>query len=85
MRAFLSAAVGKDEAHAGIAPYCTDAVEIAPQLGIPVVLYGPGSIAQAHRPNEYVEVDSLWGVLEGLSRYISTDSGLDGKATARAR
>ncbi len=85
VRAFLSAAAGKDGAHAGIAPYCTDAVEIAPQLGIPVILYGPGSIAQAHRPNEYVEVDSLWEVLEGLCRYVSADWSLGGKPTARAR
>ena len=84
VRAFLAAAVGKDEAHAGIAPYCTDAVEIAPQLEIPVVLYGPGSIAQAHRPDEYVEVSSLWAVLEGLARYVSTDSVPEGRTSARA-
>ena len=27
--------------------------------GIPSVIVGPGSIAQAHRPNEYVELDQL--------------------------
>ena len=84
VREFLAAVVGKDEKNAGIAPYCTDAVEIAPQLGIPVILYGPGSIAQAHRPDEYVEVSSLWAVLEGLARYVSTDSVPEGRTSARA-
>jgi succinyl-diaminopimelate desuccinylase len=71
VRRFLTAVSGRGEGNGSIAPYCTDAVEIAPQLGIPVVLYGPGSIAQAHRPDEYLEVASLWEALEGLTRYAA--------------
>ncbi|MCA9860035.1 MAG: M20/M25/M40 family metallo-hydrolase, partial [Thermomicrobiales bacterium] len=29
------------------------------EQGIPGVIFGPGSIAQAHSPNEYVELDQL--------------------------
>jgi acetylornithine deacetylase len=29
------------------------------QIGIPAVVCGPGSILQAHRPNEYVSLDQL--------------------------
>ena len=33
----------------------TDAVFLC-EAGIPTVVFGPGSLAQAHRPDEYVEV-----------------------------
>jgi acetylornithine deacetylase len=36
----------------------TDAVFLC-QAGIPAVVFGPGSLAQAHRPDEYVEVRQL--------------------------
>jgi len=29
------------------------------RLGVPVVVCGPGSMAQAHRPDEYVEADQV--------------------------
>ena len=29
------------------------------QQGIPGIIYGPGSILQAHRPDEYVELDEF--------------------------
>lgn len=54
----------------GIAPYSTDAVEIVPRLGIPLVIYGPGSIAQAHRPNEYVELSSLSAFWRAITRFL---------------
>ena len=40
------------------APYGTDAAEIA-ALGIPVVVFGPGSIEQAHTDDEWIAVDQL--------------------------
>jgi len=54
----------------GIAPYSTDAVEIVPRLKIPVAIYGPGSIAQAHQPDEYVELSSVVEAFEGLVRFL---------------
>lgn len=54
----------------GIAPYSTDAVEIVPRLGVPLAIYGPGSIAQAHRPDEYVEVRSLITFWRALTKFL---------------
>jgi len=52
-----------------IAPYSTDAVEIVPRLEVPVIIYGPGAIEQAHQPDEYVEVSTLFEALEILTRF----------------
>ena len=38
--------------------YCTEA-GLFQQIGIPLVICGPGSIEQAHKPDEYVEVSEL--------------------------
>ncbi|MGH6854543.1 MAG: acetylornithine deacetylase [Aestuariivirga sp.] len=38
--------------------YCTEA-GLFQEIGIPAVICGPGSIEQAHKPDEYVEVSEL--------------------------
>jgi acetylornithine deacetylase len=38
--------------------YCTEA-GLFQQIGIPSVVCGPGSIGQAHKPDEYIEVSEL--------------------------
>ena len=38
------------------------------RLGVPVAILGPGSISQAHKPNEYIEMDQLF---RGAELYIS--------------
>lgn len=48
----------------GLSPYSTDAVSIVPILDIPVLICGPGSISQAHRPDEYIEIDQIAQALE---------------------
>jgi succinyl-diaminopimelate desuccinylase len=53
-----------------IAPYSTDAVEIVPRLGVPVVVFGPGDIAQAHQPDEFLELSSLRKTLEVIASFI---------------
>jgi len=40
------------------APYYTEAVEYT-RAGIPTVICGPGSIDQAHTPDEYITLDQL--------------------------
>jgi len=52
------------------APYSTDAVAIVPVLEIPVVIYGPGRIEQAHQPNEYLELSSLEEALQVIGRFV---------------
>ncbi len=54
----------------GIAPFSTDAVSIVPRLDVPVLIYGPGDIAQAHRPDEFVELAALNEAFEVFLRFL---------------
>lgn len=45
-------------------PYCTNAAYSAGALGIPALIYGPGSIAQAHSMDEFLEVSQLYQSLK---------------------
>lgn len=54
----------------GLVPYYTDAGMIVPKLDVPVVVFGPGRIAQAHQPDEYLELDSLERALGTLMNYL---------------
>jgi acetylornithine deacetylase len=38
------------------------------QAGIPAVVFGPGSIEQAHQPNEYIAVDQVEACVEFMSK-----------------
>ncbi|MGQ9477116.1 MAG: M20 family metallopeptidase [Candidatus Bipolaricaulia bacterium] len=69
VREFLARA-GEAAPGPGVAPYCTDAATIIPKAQIPFVLFGPGSIALAHRPDEYVELGSLERALEVLLAFL---------------
>jgi acetylornithine deacetylase len=46
--------------------YCTEA-GLFQQIGIPSIVCGPGSIEQAHKPDEYLEVSQL----EACDRFIA--------------
>jgi acetylornithine deacetylase/succinyl-diaminopimelate desuccinylase-like protein len=48
-------------------PYGTDAPAFA-SAGIPTVVFGPGSIAQAHTVDEWIEVDQLEAAAESYYR-----------------
>ena len=73
VKRFLRAVYPEAEVSPEIAPYSTDAVAIVPVLGIPVGIYGPGSIAQAHQPDEYVEISSIRAALETLARFVEAE------------
>lgn len=47
----------------------TDAVFLC-EAGIPTVVFGPGSIAQAHRPDEFVAIDELHSATRTLALAI---------------
>lgn len=53
----MLAALGRSAAPVG-APYGTDAAAMA-ESGVPTVVFGPGSIGQAHTADESIEVDEL--------------------------
>ncbi|MDT8898326.1 M20/M25/M40 family metallo-hydrolase [Thermanaerothrix sp. 4228-RoL] len=48
-----------------IAPYCTNASTTAGELGLPTLIYGPSSIALAHKVNEYIEVNDVLAAVLG--------------------
>jgi acetylornithine deacetylase len=76
----LARAAGRAAASVGAAPepigvaYCTDA-SILRQAGVPLVVAGPGSIAQAHTVDEWIELDEL----ERGARFYAHLMGWDGR------
>jgi acetylornithine deacetylase/succinyl-diaminopimelate desuccinylase family protein len=49
----------------------TDAATLAGKGGIPTVVFGPGRMAQAHKPNEFIAIDELV-----MAAYIYTHAAL---------
>jgi acetylornithine deacetylase/succinyl-diaminopimelate desuccinylase-like protein len=44
----------------GVATYGSDSSVLQARVGISNIIFGPGSITQAHQPNEYIEIDELF-------------------------
>jgi acetylornithine deacetylase len=51
-------------------PYGTDAPFFA-QLGAPTVVFGPGSIKQAHTRDEWIEVEQLDAACRVLAQFVA--------------
>jgi len=51
----------------GTAPYAADISLLVNQANIPTVLFGPGSIAQAHKPNEHIPLDHVLAAVKALA------------------
>jgi acetylornithine deacetylase len=64
-RDLVMAVTGENDA--GLVPFGTEA-GLFQSIGIPSVICGPGSIAQAHKPDEYLDVAQLSLCLEMLGR-----------------
>ncbi len=65
-----------------IAPYSTDAVAIVPEIDVPVVIYGPGDIAQAHQSDEFIDLGSLYDASAVIARFLDMsemDDEMSGK------
>jgi putative selenium metabolism hydrolase len=45
-------------------PYGCNALASCGLRGLPTVVFGPGDVACAHRPNEYLEIHDLWRATE---------------------
>jgi acetylornithine deacetylase len=58
-------------------PYGTDAAALA-EAGIPAVVFGPGSIDQAHTADEWIAVDQMHAAAEILHRFIQDAGRKDG-------
>ena len=76
VRDFLNAVNRPAGSSAGLrlASYYTDAGAIVPALNIPFVIYGPGDISQAHQPDEYLSLDSLYEALDVLARFLDPEN-----------
>jgi acetylornithine deacetylase len=59
---------------ADVVPFGTEA-GLFQSLGMSVVVCGPGSIAQAHKPDEYLELDQLRQCLDMLGRLAGRLAG----------
>ena len=59
---------------AGVA-YNTDASHYG-AAGIPCVVFGPGDIAQAHGPKEYVHIEELTAAVEILRLFLQEDASI---------
>ena len=47
------------EVSAGGVPYFTEACVFVPELGLPMVICGPGDPRLAHQPDEHVELSQV--------------------------
>jgi len=62
-------------------PFCCDMRHLVNQGNIPTVIFGPGTIAQAHKPDEHIQLAEYLESIEYLIRFIgqwcneSRDSG----------
>ena len=53
-------------------PFACDARHLVNQGGIPTVIFGPGSVSQAHRPNEHISVEEFLESIEHLIAFITS-------------
>jgi acetylornithine deacetylase len=53
-------------------PFACDMRHLVNQGGIPSIIFGPGSIAQAHRPDEFIELSEYTACIEHLIAIIAT-------------
>lgn len=51
-------------------PFCCDMRHLVNQGGIPSVIFGPGSIAQAHKHDEHIVLDEFQQAIEHLVAFI---------------
>lgn len=68
VKEFMQAAGVKE---AIIIKYCTDGGTIIPEKKIPFIIFGPGDIAQAHQPDEYIELETLYQSVDTFVKFLT--------------
>lgn len=53
-----------------IIKYCTDGGTIIPEKKIPFIVFGPGDIAQAHQPDEFIKLDMLYQSVDTFLEFL---------------
>ena len=66
----LSTRGGADDVRPG--PFCCDMRQLVNQAGIPSIIFGPGTIAQAHKPDEHIDLREYVDCIEHLIDFIWT-------------
>ena len=51
-------------------PFCCDMRHLVNQGGIPSIIFGPGTIAQAHKPDEHIELREFLDCIEHLIAFM---------------
>ncbi len=73
MSAVLSGRGG--DGRIGRGPFCCDMRHLVNQGGIPSIVFGPGSIAEAHKPNEHISISEYLAAIEHLIAFICSWCG----------
>lgn len=60
---------GDGTAHPG--HFCCDMRHLVNQGGIPSIIFGPGTIAQAHKPDEHIPIADFLSAIEHLIEFIA--------------
>jgi acetylornithine deacetylase len=70
----MSATLAARHAQAGVrhGPFCCDLRHLVNQGGIPAIIFGPGTIAQAHKPDEHIPVAEYLAAIGHLIQFIHT-------------
>lgn len=66
-------------------PFCCDMRHLVNQGGIPTVIFGPGTIAQAHKPDEHIRVEEYLESIEHLVEFIWHWCNEDAEPSAAGR
>jgi|LSQX01.2.fsa_nt_gb acetylornithine deacetylase len=61
-------AIGGEDEPEGV-PYCTDGCDFA-ERGVPLVVFGPGDIAQAHTAGEWVEIAQVEAAVDAYEQMM---------------
>jgi acetylornithine deacetylase len=75
MGSVLSRRGGDGTAHPG--HFCCDMRHLVNQGGIPSIIFGPGTIAQAHKPDEHIPIDDFLAAIEHLIAFIAEWCGTE--------
>ena len=61
-------------------PFCCDMRHLVNQGGIPSIIFGPGTIAQAHKPDEHIDLQEYLDSIGHLMAFIPAWCGVEGEA-----
>ena len=64
-------------------PFACDMRHLVNQGGIPSIIFGPGTIAQAHKPDEHIDIQEYLDCIEHLVEFIWKWCNMDAEEPMR--